>query len=267
MQRRKQAGTGRERQSDAPRRQVKDVEDVAPGRKAVRDLLLNNPENVDQVYVQKDLRHKDLDAILDLCRGAGTRFSFVPKAFLDGLHQSHQGVAARLAASTFVELDTLLALAADAPLPVILALDQVQDAGNVGTLARTLYGLGGGGIIVPRHGGAHLGPGAWKASAGTLGSLPVAKVKNLAETLEEAAAAGWPSYGTVNAPEAVPSWEFEPGFPAILVLGGEDKGVRPKVLGACSMAVRIPLAHDLDSINVAQAGAMLLGLMAKARLS
>lgn len=134
---------------------------------------------------KKAWRGPDAQEVLNLCRQHNVRFSLVDQVALDRLCRgaggqtaqgrqgrdgvSHQGVVARLAATGFTELADLLAAAADAPLPLIVALDQVQDPGNVGTICRTLYALGGAGIILPQHNSAYLGPAARRAAAGRTG--------------------------------------------------------------------------------------------------
>ena len=159
----------------------------------------------------------------------------------------------------------------DTALPEVLAgqryvvLDGVQDPGNVGTLCRTLYALGGAGVILPRHNSAYLGPAAHRAAAGALERLPVARVTNLAHALDEAEEAGFSIYGAGCGPDAADAFEHAMQLPAVLVLGNEDKGLRPGVAKRCGRMLRIPLARKFDSLNVAQAGAILLGLAAMRR--
>lgn len=187
---------------------------------------------------------------------------------------SHQGVIARVFDAGFAELGDILRDAPDAPLPLIVALDQVQDPGNVGTLARTLYAMGAAGLIVVRHGGAALGGAAARAAAGALEKLPVTKVTNLARALDEADEAGYTIYAAGGAttdgdgkPGTAPLNPFtEPlRTPAVLVLGNEDTGIRPNVAKRCHFTLSIPMARDFDSLNVAQAGAILVGCFAARR--
>lgn len=147
--------------------------------------------------------------VQNLCRQNGVRFSLVDGAALDRLCRgprqgrdavAHQGVVARLAVTGFCGLEELLAAVPDAPLPLLLALDQVQDPGNVGTLCRTLYALGGAGLLLPRHNSAYLGPAARRAAAGALEHLPVAQVTNLAHALDSAEEAGLTIYGAAARP-------------------------------------------------------------------
>ncbi len=149
----------------------------------------------------------------------------------------------------FADLGDILRDAPDAPLPLIVALDQVQDPGNVGTLARTLYAMGAAGLVVVRHGGAALGGAAARAAAGALEKLPVTKVTNLARALDEADEAGYTIYAAGGAttdgdgkPGSAPLNPFtEPlRTPAVLVLGNEDTGIRPNVAKRCHFTLTIP---------------------------
>ena len=238
-------------------------EDLLPGRKPVRELLAERPRTVDDVLLRQGLRGPDVDAIVTACADAGVRYRFVPAADLDRLYPgNHQGVLARLISGELASLDDVLTATRDAPLPVALALDRVQDPGNVGALARTLYALGGGGIILPRHEGARLGPGAAKASAGTLSRLPVAKVPNLSHALEAATEAGFTVIGAAGDAAAQNALTATPDFPLVLVLGNEDEGIRQGVRKRCQTLYRIPQVRPIDSLNVAQAGAIILGRLA-----
>lgn len=242
---------------------------LQPGIKPVTELLQQSPEKIDAVFVLKGRKGKDTSLILDLCREKGVRFSLVDDAFLDRLWRGrHQGAIARLFATGFTELADLLERAVDAPLPLIVALDQVQDPGNAGALARTLYALGGAGLIVPRHNGVYLGAAAARIAAGALDKLPVAKAANLAQALDEALDAGYTVYGADSAsPDAAAENVFAmtPRLPAVLVLGSEEGGLRPIIRKRCTALLSIPFAREFDSLNVAQAGAVIIGSFAAAR--
>lgn len=232
---------------------------LVPGKKPVMEALENNPEQVDLVFVKKPVP-KGLDAIISRCRQLHVRFKLVPDQELQQMGAARQGIAARLRMQTLVELDLLLKNTSRAVFPVLLLLDQVQDPGNLGTLARTLAALGGAGIIIPRDRSAPLGPGAMKASAGALNRIGVAQVTNLARTLDHIDQAGFNIYAaTMDQGQSVLEQTFV--FPAVLVLGGEEKGIRPNVLKRCPGKIHIPMAGGMDSLNVAQAGALILGRM------
>ncbi len=230
-----------------------------PGRKPVLELLDLSPERVDLVLIRKPVRG-ELGQIVENCRNSGIRFRLVSDRELDRLARGHQGVMARIRAVSNILPEDIFSLAASSPFPVVLALDQVQDAGNLGTLARTMVCLGGMGIITPRDRSAHPGTGAMKSSAGTLVRANMSQVTNMARTLDRARDEGLWVYGAVLQ-QGGDVFRTEFNFPAVLVLGGEEKGIRPNVLKRCHQKVQIPMPGGFDSLNVAQAGAIILGQM------
>lgn len=252
------------------------------GPRAVLDTLEADPEKVDSVFVLKGQRRPDNERILDLCRKSNVRFSLVDEKALDRLVQGknssddgrfrrhgarHQGVVARLFQAGFLEFDDLLAQTMDAPLPLIIALDQVQDPGNVGTLARTIFALGGAGLVLPKHNGVFLGYSALKASAGALAQLPVARVSNLKTSLKEAADQGFTIYGAASSENATSVFKSSLRLPAILVLGSEEKGLRDSVEAQCLELLSIPMLREMDSLNVAQSGAIIIAQFLAGKLA
>lgn len=261
---------------------------LLPGIKPVLELLQSAPERVDAVFLRKGRHARDMERIVDLCRAGKVRFSLLePDLFARVYSGPSQGVVARLFEAGYVEWEDLLDSAMDAPLPLILALDQVQDPGNAGALARTLYALGGAGLVAPRHNSVYLGAAAAKASAGALEQLPVSRAANLGQALDSAKKRGFTLYGASSG-EPAPEGQTEkrdtapqpvldifsldaasPHFrlPAILVLGGEEGGMRPGVAKRCDYLVRVPMLRAFDSLNVAQAGGIIISCFARNVLS
>lgn len=246
---------------------------ILPGLKPVLELLQDAPKRIDSVFCRKGLRSQEGLEIQRLCRENDIRYSVVEQAALNRLcgnrpgrnEVNHQGVIARLSACETCSLEQLLTEAKAAPLPIIVALDQVKDPGNVGTLARTMYALGAGGLLLPEHNGVYLGPGALRSSAGALGKLPVCRAVNLGYALDDAELSGFTIYGTGRGTSDNPSLNpFKEALtlPAVLVLGSEEKGLRPGVAKRCSKWLEIPFSRPFDSLNVAQAGAILLAMAA-----
>lgn len=234
-----------------------DGKSVTAGRNPVRELLESAPKRIDAVYVRKGQRDAKVQEIVALADENRIKVQFVDDVFLRRLHAgTHQGVVAVTAAVEYADLDTLIASVADAPLPVIVALDGVQDPGNMGAIARTAWALGAAGLIVPRHGGAYIGSGAMRASAGALHHLPVARVTNMSQALDACAEAGL-SVLCADA-EGENLYTATVRLPAVLVLGGEEKGVRHGVGKHCQQRLSIPLKRGFDSLNVGQAAAICL---------
>lgn len=230
-----------------------------PGRKPVLDFLSSSPDRVDLVLIKKPVP-AELGQIIEKCRQEGIRFRLTTIQELDRLARGHQGVVARIMAISSADPEEIFAMAGSSVFPVVLALDQVQDPGNLGALARTLAALGGMGIIIPKDRSALPGAGAMKSSAGALARIKLAQVTNLARTLDQARDQGLWVYGAA-AREGASIFEMKFIFPGVLVLGGEDKGVRPNVLKRCQEKIHIPMPGGFDSLNVVQAGAIILGQM------
>jgi 23S rRNA (guanosine2251-2'-O)-methyltransferase len=249
--------------------------EILPGRKAVLEILRSNPERVDAVFLLKGRRTREADEIADLCRAAGLRFVLLEaRAFARVYAGPCGGAAARLFTPGFTDAESLLLSVPEAPLPLALVLDRLQDPGNAGAVARTLYALGGAGMIIPRHNGVYLGAAAARIAAGALDKLPVAKAGNLGRVLDRAEALGLTLYGAASrpAPRAaegktapVPLLDVlrcALRLPAVLVLGGEDSGVRRNLEKRCGFLLHIPMTRAFDSLNAAQAAAVIISRFA-----
>lgn len=223
------------------------MENVVTGRKPVLELVTARPGGVEQVVIRQGLKGQDIKELVDLCKASGVRCRFLPGEVLERhVPGCRQGVAAMVFSHGFTDLDQLLAQAALAPLPVVLALDQVQDPGNVGTLARTLVALGGGGLIVPKDHAARLGGAASRASAGALERLNVHQAVNLSRALDECAMADFFVCRAEAGPAGQNVFAASFRFPLVLVLGGEEKGVRPGVAKRCEAGYFIPMPGGFD---------------------
>ncbi|MBG0791720.1 MAG: RNA methyltransferase [Desulfovibrionaceae bacterium] len=245
-------------------RDKKDAKIYIVGNNPVRELLMDNPQRVDFVAFRKGRRDQGLEEILELCRTQHVPYKSVSARDLDFMYKgNHQGVAARCAALEYTPLETLLEQAVNAPLPLIVALDQVQDTGNVGVLARTVYALGGAGLVVCRHHGAYIGAGAVRSSAGALNKLPVAKVGNLANAMKDAVNYDYTLYAARMTSDSRNIYDAELATPAVLILGNEEKGIRPGVAKFAHHSLHVPFLREFDSLNVAQAGAVIVSEFAR----
>lgn len=235
------------------------TQNLVIGRKPVLELLNTTPDKVETVYLL-ERPGKDMLKIVEHCRQHRIKYKRLPPGDLQRIFPgNHQGVIARVFFQGFCPLDTLLAGAQHAAFPLILALDQVQDPGNLGTLCRTLHAFGGQGIILPKNRTAFPGPAASRASAGALEKTSIAQVTNLARALEQCKEEGFYIYATGMDEKMTNLFHAPLHFPAVLVLGNEEKGVRQGVLKRCDSVLTIPMPGEFDSLNVAQAGAVIMG--------
>jgi 23S rRNA (guanosine2251-2'-O)-methyltransferase len=165
----------------------------------------------------------------------------------------HQGVLARVEPYRYADAYELAA----GPAPLIACLDSVTDPRNLGAVIRSAEGAGASGVVVPEHRAARVTPAVARASAGAVEHVPVAVVTNLARYLSEVKSQQLWVWAADGAAEKT-MWHADLGGGVVLVLGAEGKGLRPLVRRACDDAVAIPLAGEVESLNVSVAAALLL---------
>jgi len=217
------------------------------------------------LYVLEDTRRKDgrLDAVEALAHEEGVAVVHVPKDQLNEAvgDRPHQGCVLCASKLEFLDLPVEWAAPGAAGAPRCwLALDEVGDPQNLGSLARTARFLGAA-VMVSARNSAPLSAAASKASAGALEEAPVYAVANLPKALEEARAAGWRVLGAGVGAGSVSVRTLDPGPPSVLVVGSEGAGLRTTVKRACDALVQVgaaPEGSGVDSLNVGVAGAVLL---------
>lgn len=165
----------------------------------------------------------------------------------------HQGVVAEVEPYPYAGSSELLKEES----ALLIALDQVQDPRNLGAVARSAEAAGAAGLIVPERRSAAITAVACKASAGAVEHLPIAHVRNLADWLGEAKEAGFWIWGADAAAKQAP-WDVDLSGPTVLVMGGEGKGLRPRVASACDGLIALPQRGEIGSLNVSAAAAALL---------
>jgi 23S rRNA (guanosine2251-2'-O)-methyltransferase len=173
---------------------------------------------------------------------------------------AHQGVCAEVGPYPYAGAAELLALEN----PLLVALDQVQDPQNLGSICRTAECAGAAGVVIPERRAAEVTPAVCKASAGAVEHLRLARVRNLADFLADARRAGCWCYGASAAQDATgerPVAYDEPDYGeggVVLVLGSEGSGLRPRVAGACDQLIALPLRGRIESLGVSAAASAVL---------
>jgi 23S rRNA (guanosine2251-2'-O)-methyltransferase len=165
----------------------------------------------------------------------------------------HQGVVAEVDSYPYGDAGQLLRREDG----LIVVLDQVQDPHNLGAVCRSAEFAGAAGVVIPERRAAMVTAVVCKASAGAVEHLEIAHVRNIADWLAEAKEAGFWIWGADAEAKQTP-WATDLKGPTILVLGGEGKGIRPRVAAACDGLVAFPQHGRTDSLNVSAAAAALL---------
>jgi 23S rRNA (guanosine2251-2'-O)-methyltransferase len=231
------------------------------GLHPVRELLRSG-STVHEVRVA-DSRDRSvvLDEILSLADAAGVEVSTVGRDELerDAEGLVHQGVVARAPVFGYADLDAVLARAEAADeAPLLVALDQVTDPHNLGSIARTAEAVGAHGLVVAERRAAGVTPVAEKAAAGALAHLPVIRVTNLVRTLEELKSrhvwvVGLDADTDTGVHDAALLDEA-----VVLVVGSEGRGLARLTRESCDLLVRLPMRGHVGSLNASVAAAVAL---------
>ena len=223
---------------------------------------LRQPDNpLEEVIVAQGAGGHWLPEVKRLARAAGVRLRIPERAVLDRLCDTpnHQGIAARRGSYIYRGLGELLDDLAGLTGPALLvAADSLTDPMNLGNLCRSAYAAGAHGIIIPKDRAAGVTAVVIKAAAGALEYLPVYRVTNLADCLARLKEAGLTIVGTAaDSPQTI--YDTDLTQPLALVIGSEDKGLRPRVRQQCDLVASIPMAApEIGSLNAATSGAVAL---------
>ena len=163
---------------------------------------------------------------------------------------SHQGIVAVVGEYEYVDIEDLLEL--DEGPPLLLVLDSIQDPQNLGSIFRSALVLGATGLVIPQNRAASITPTVVRVSAGATEHLPCARVTNIARCLTQLKEAGLWVVGTVEQGGSHPADTPLDG-PAAVVLGNEQKGLRPLVQKQCDVLATIPGPSAIASLNVGAA--------------
>ena len=235
--------------------------EILYGLHPVEEALRSGNRRFDHVCVARERQDRRLEKIIEACRERGVRVRSESREQLTLLARNpgHQGVVAFARERSMLDLEDLLgedALATGA-VPLLLALDGVEDPQNLGALLRSADGAGVTGVLMTERRSAPLSAVALKASAGAAEHVRIARVVNLVRALEQVKAAnvwcvGLDERGTMD------YTEYDFTTPCVLVLGREGAGLHDLVRRHCDHLLRIPMAGKVASLNVSAAGAVVL---------
>jgi len=238
---------------------------IVYGVNPVRELLSAGGE-VSELWVQ-DGGVRAAPELERLAREAGAKVQRAPRARLDRVAGSdrHQGVVAVVADFRYSELGDLLAAAKGVGEPaLIVVLDGVEDPHNLGAVIRSAQALGSHGVVIPRDRAVGVTATAAKASAGAIERCRVARVTNIARSLEELKESGvWTVALAADGDRTLEGIDLT--GPMALVLGSEGEGVRPLVRKTCDFIARIPMKGGFESLNVSATAAVALYEAARQR--
>ncbi len=231
------------------------------GRHPVLAALRQPDTPLEEIIVAEGAGGKWLHEVRRDARAAGVRLRLAERAVLDRLcgTPNHQGILARRGSYAYrSEAELLDDLAARHEPALLVAADSLTDPMNLGNLCRSALAAGAQGLVIPKDRAAGVSPTVAKAAAGALEYLTVYRVTNLADCLGRLKDAGLAIIGTAaDAPQSLYATDLTQ--PLVLVIGSEDKGMRPRVAKQCDLVVSIPMAApEIGSLNAAASGAVAL---------
>jgi 23S rRNA (guanosine2251-2'-O)-methyltransferase len=228
------------------------------GTRAVMEAIRAERE-IDKILVDKELNNELIKELLVLAKEARIVVVRVPDAKLNRItRKNHQGVVAHISAIQYASLDNVIEECFSKGIsPMILVLDRITDVRNFGAIARTADCAGVHAIVIPEKGSAQINSDAVKTSAGALNHLPVCRVKNLYYTVKDLKKMG---LSVVSVTEKTDRLMYEADFtnPVALILGSEEDGISPELMGISDEFVKIPLTGKIESLNVSVAAGVMV---------
>ena len=237
------------------------------GRNAVLEAFRSG-KTVDRLFVLDGCHDGAVNTIKSLARKQDTIINYITKERLDQMSTTgkHQGVIAKAAAYEYAEVEDILRIAKDkGEAPFLILLDDIEDPHNLGAIIRTANLCGAHGVIIPKRRAVGLTATVVKASAGAINYTPVAKVTNLAKTIEDLKEKGiWFVCADMDA-EIM--YRQNLTGPIGMVIGNEGSGVSRLVKEKCDYTASIPMKGDIDSLNASVAAGVLAYEIVRQRLN
>lgn len=229
----------------------------------ILEILKSSPGRMNKILIQKEKTGGKTREIIEQAREANIPFLFVPRQKLSRIAPDHQGVVAFISSKEFSSLEDILA---STKVPFLVLLDQIEDPQNLGAIIRSAEGAGADGILLPERRSAGLTQAVYSVSAGAVEHLKVARVTNLAQTMDILKKQGIWLVGAEGGTKEY-WYEFDYRLPVGLVFGSEGKGLRPLIKKKCDKILSIPLFGRIGSLNVASAASIFLFEVARQRMN
>ena len=237
------------------------------GRNAVMEAFRSG-KTIDKLFVLDGCQDGPVKSIVREAKKYDTIINFVAKERLDQLSDTghHQGVIAFAAAYEYAEVEDILKIAEEkGEPPFIFLLDGIEDPHNLGAIIRTANLAGAHGVIIPKRRAVGLTATVARTSAGALNYTPVAKVTNMANTIEELKEKGMWFVCADMGGEVMYRLNLKGSIG--LVIGNEGEGVSRLVKEKCDMIASIPMKGDIDSLNASVAAGVLAYEIVRQRMS
>lgn len=231
------------------------------GIQTLQEMLKHAPERLLKVYTvhAQGSKHRKQTVILD-CEKRGVPIQYCSSDVLTKMagSDSHQSFVAHIRGRRFYDVQEFLEEREEKESLFVLMLDQIFDPQNFGALLRSAECFGIDGVVWSKNRGCDLTPTVAKASCGASELVPLLRLSNLANALDQFKEAGFEVVAALADPEAESLFEFRYAPKTVLIVGSEGEGIQPLLRKKSDRLLFIPLKGQLESLNVAQATAILL---------
>lgn len=237
----------------------KEDDGTVVGRNAVRELL-KSERGIEKIYVKKGGSHEgSITVLVAEAIERGIPVVEIEGQKLDAISQgsSHQGIVAIASLKEYSTIDDMLALAEErGEKPLIVIADSIEDPHNLGALIRCAECAGAHGVVIPKRRAVGITPTVYKSSAGAIEHMLIAKVSNIATTIEQLKKKG--VWVFTSEAEGTPYYETDFDCACAIVLGSEGNGVSRIVKENSDFIVSIPMYGKVNSLNVSTAASVIL---------
>ena len=227
------------------------------GRTTVEEILNNNPDEIDKIYIRNNLKASALHEINELAVNNGIPISKVPGQKIYNLvgRVNDQGIVAQKSAiryTLFYEWAQNLDLRSN---PAVLLLHGIEDPHNFGAILRSAAAAGFEAVIVPSQNQAPVNATVVKTSAGTAGRIPIIRVQDINQGIKDLKIAGFSIIGLDGSAKSN-IWDTNMAKPVAFLLGSEGEGITPENLKKCDVLASLPLENNVESLNASVTAAL-----------
>lgn len=255
---------GFKREKPSYSKQIEDTEvianeDMLEGRNPILEALKAN-RAINKILVAKGDLEGSIRQIIAIAKEKKIIIQEVDRARLDLISatKAHQGIIAYVAMKDYVEVDDIIRGAIEkGEQPFIIILDEIADPHNLGSILRTADAVGAHGVIIPKRRAVGLTSTVAKAAAGAIEYVPVARVTNMAQTIESLKKQNIWVVGTDSTGEKY-YYEHDLKGAIAVVIGSEGEGMARLVKEKCDFVVKIPMKGNISSLNASVAGAVIM---------
>lgn len=231
------------------------------GAHALEEILRYAPEKILKIYTTSSKK----SPLLQLAKEKKIPIQYVLENTLTKMagSESHQMLVVHIKGRTFLDVKEFLEIAPKESL--VLMLDQIFDPQNFGALIRSAECFGASAVVWSKNRGSDLTPVASKTSAGASELIPLIRISNLAQSVDQLKKGGFEIVATLLDKTAESAYTFEFSPRTVLIIGSEGEGIQPLLQKKADRSIYLPMKGKIDSLNAAQATAAILALFRRAR--